>query len=125
LDLSWPLTLLLGAIVGSTDAAAVFSLLKSSGVKLNERVAAKLEIESGMNDPMAVYLALVFIGVALAATAAPAAGAGLDAMQLLRSLLLQFGWGAALGVASGFALAGLLKRLGRGEGGGIRALLVV
>jgi len=127
LDLSWPLALLLGAIVGSTDAAAVFSLLKSSGVKLNERVAATLEIESGINDPMAVYLTLTFIGVALIATTAPAAGAGLDAMQVLRSLLLQFGWGGALGVASGFALAELLKRLGRGAdgGGGIRALLVV
>jgi potassium/hydrogen antiporter len=116
LDLSWPLALLLGAIVGSTDAAAVFSLLKSSGVKLNERVAATLEIESGMNDPMAVYLTLTFIGVALVATTAPAAGAGLDLTEVARSLLLQFGWGAALGVASGFALAG---------GGGVRALLVV
>jgi len=127
LELSWPLALLLGAIVGSTDAAAVFSLLKSSGVKLNERVEATLEIESGMNDPMAVYLTLTFIGVALVATAGPAAGTGLDAMQLLRSLLLQFGWGAALGLGAGFGLAALLKRLGRGAdgGGGIRALLIV
>lgn len=127
LDLSWPLALLLGAIVGSTDAAAVFSLLKSSGVKLNERVAATLEIESGMNDPMAVYLTLTFIGVALAATAGPMAGAGLDAMQVLRSLLQQFGWGAALGLGAGLGLAELLKRLGRGAdgGGGIRALLIV
>ena len=127
LDLSWPLALLLGAIVGSTDAAAVFSLLKSSGVKLNERVAATLEIESGMNDPMAVYLTLTFIGVALAATAGPTAGAGLDALQVLRSLLQQFGWGAALGLGAGLGLAELLKRLGRGAdgGGGIRALLIV
>lgn len=125
LGLPWPLALLVGAIVGSTDAAAVFSLLKSSGVKLNERVAATLEIESGMNDPMAVYLTLTFIGLALATSGAPS-GTGLDWGEVLRSLLLQFGWGAALGLAAGFAMAELLRRLGRGEdGGGIRALLLV
>lgn len=125
LDLSWPLALLVGAIVGSTDAAAVFSLLKSSGVKLNERVAATLEIESGMNDPMAVYLTLAFIGVALAG--AVPAGHGLGALDVLRTLALQFGVGAMLGLGSGWAMAELLKRLGRGEdgGGGIRALLLV
>jgi potassium/hydrogen antiporter len=126
LDLPWPLALLAGAIVGSTDAAAVFSLLKSSGVRLNERVAATLEIESGMNDPMAVYLTLTFIGVALAG-AHQGAAAGLDWMGVLWSLLRQFGWGAALGLGTGWGLSELLKRLGRGEdgGGGIRALLLV
>ncbi|MFC3685136.1 potassium/proton antiporter [Hydrogenophaga luteola] len=126
LDLPWPMALLVGAIVGSTDAAAVFSLLKSSGVRLNERVAATLEIESGMNDPMAVYLTLALIGVALAATTA-GSGEGLSALEVLRSLALQFGWGGALGLGAGFAMAELLKRLGRGEdgGGGIRALLLV
>lgn len=125
LDLSWPLALLVGAIVGSTDAAAVFSLLKSSGVRLNDRVASTLEIESGMNDPMAVYLTLALIGVALAMGQGDASG--LDTMGVLRSLLQQFGWGAALGLGAGFAMAELLKRLGRGEdgGGGIRALLLV
>ena len=125
LDLPWPLALLVGAIVGSTDAAAVFSLLKSSGVKLNERVAATLEIESGMNDPMAVYLTLTFIAVALAVTSGDGAAPGW--VDVLRSLLQQFGWGAALGLSAGFGMAELLKRLGRGEdgGGGVRALLLV
>jgi cell volume regulation protein A len=122
LDLSWPLALLVGAIVGSTDAAAVFSLLKSSGVQLNERVAATLEIESGLNDPMAVYLTLTFIAMALSMSSE-----ALSVSEVLMSLLRQLGWGSVLGLGCGWALAELVKRLGRGEdgGGGVRALLVV
>ena len=107
LGLDWPLALLLGAIVGSTDAAAVFSLLKTSGVKLNERVAATLEIESGLNDPMAVYLTLALIGWSMATISA--ASVPVDGWQAIWALLLQFGWGAALGLGLGWALAVLLR----------------
>ena len=113
LDLPWPMALLMGAIVGSTDAAAVFSLLKTSGVRLNERIEATLEIESGMNDPMAVFLTLALVGLVLATTSpevVPATGWSL-ALHWLEALALQFGLGLVLGVAVGFGLAALLNWL--------------
>ncbi|MDO8376081.1 MAG: cation:proton antiporter, partial [Aquabacterium sp.] len=116
--LDWGAALLLGAIVGSTDAAAVFSLLNRSGVTLNERVAATLEIESGVNDPMAVYLTLAFITIV--ASAAPGTS-GWTTMAV--AFLQQFGWGALIGVVAGFGMAALLQRIAaRDAGGGILAL---
>ena len=118
--LDWGTAWLLGAIVSSTDAAAVFALLTRSGVTLNERVAATLEIESGVNDPMAVYLTLAFIGLAGSSAAAGSAGT-----TMAIAFVQQFGWGALLGLLSGFGMATLLERVASREAGsGILALLV-
>lgn len=118
--LDWGTALLLGAIVGSTDAAAVFSLLSRSGVVLNERVSATLEIESGVNDPMAVYMTLALITLLESTT-----WSGADLSASARTFLQQFGWGTLIGVAIGFAMAALLRRVAsRDAGGGILALLI-
>lgn len=108
-DWDWRVALLLGAIVGSTDAAAVFSMLRSSRLRLNERVAATLEIESGANDPMAVFLTIALIELVMEPQRALSFG-------LLGDLLSQFGIGAATGVALGWLLGAVLRRVALGEG---------
>jgi len=65
LRVSWLEAMLLGSIVSSTDAAAVFAVLRSRGVRVKERVAATLELESGSNDPMAVLLTVICIELVL------------------------------------------------------------
>jgi cell volume regulation protein A len=112
----WSYGLLLGAIVGSTDAAAVFAILRTSGARLNERLAATLELESGMNDPMAVFLTIALIGVVQH-------GASAAGPTILTELVLQFGIGGVAGLASGVALATLLAHIRMSTG--LQALLTV
>lgn len=95
--------LLVGAIVGSTDAAAVFSLLGGQGVHLNERVGATLEIESGTNDPMAIFLTITLAEILTGQLSGVASG--------IMSFLLQFGVGAAMGIAGGWLIARLMRCL--------------
>ncbi|MBI3094154.1 MAG: potassium/proton antiporter [Rhodocyclales bacterium] len=116
LGVDWRYGLLMGSIVGSTDAAAVFNLLRHSGVRLNERVGATLEIESGANDPMAILLVTVLVGII--------AGGGAGTLHgILWQLVMQFGIGTALGIASGRLLAELLRRVRLAEG--LYALLII
>jgi cell volume regulation protein A len=95
---------LLGAVLASTDAAAVFFLLRAGGLQLRARVGATLEIESSANDPVAVLLTTL-----LAEYLATPAGITPSAFAL--ELALQFGVGAAAGALGGFAIAGALRRL--------------
>ncbi len=114
LGFDWRVALLLGAIVGSTDAAAVFALLRSGGLRLNERVGATLEVESGINDPMAVFLTVALIEL----LRLPDAGLA----QLASMFALQLGVGLACGWLLGRLLAEVVARTRVTEG--LYALLI-
>lgn len=101
---SWTEGLLLGAIVASTDAAAVFFLLKTGGLQLRSPIGPVLEIESGSNDPIAVFLTLVLTEIALASGRE-------SGLAILEMLLKQAVLGAGLGLAAGLLSVALLNRL--------------
>lgn len=109
LDVDWRIGVLMAAIVGSTDAAAVFSLLRNGGVKLNDRVQATLELESGANDPFAILLVTGLISLNVDP-------AGQTVMGFLLLLLQQLGFGLIVGLMAGFLLSKLLPKLHLPEG---------
>ena len=116
LDVDWRLGMLLAAIVGSTDAAAVFALLRNSGVRLNERVQATLEIESGANDPMAILLVTALVELLLNPEQGSVAG-------FAWMLVSQLGLGALIGIVGGWVLSRLMGKLSLAEG--LYALLIL
>lgn len=95
--------MLLGAIVGSTDAAAVFSILRTSGLRLSQRLTATLEVESGSNDPMAIFLTVGLIALIMR-TADSTTG-------LLLLFVLQFGVGSLVGLAVGSTATWVVNRI--------------
>lgn len=104
LDLPWQEGLLIGAIVGSTDAAAVFGLIKNAGLNLKDRTGATLEIESGSNDPMAIFLTITLVE----ALSSPK---GLNGWLLFAELIQQMGLGLILGLLGGYIIPAALKKV--------------
>lgn len=101
LGLTWPEAMLIGAIVSSTDAAAVFAVL--DGVPLRRRVARTLELESGLNDPVAVILTT--------AATLNLGGEMLPAWRLAADIAQQLAIGAVLGLAAGAVARWLLRHV--------------
>jgi cell volume regulation protein A len=108
LALSWLESFLLGAAVASTDAAAVFFLLRAGEINLRERVRSMLEVESGTNDPIAIFLTITLVEII-------AAGADPEAKVLVADLVIGFfvnmGLGAVVGILGGMAIVRLVERL--------------
>jgi potassium/hydrogen antiporter len=108
LGLDWAQGMLVGSIVASTDAAAVFFILHLRGLHLRERVAATLEVESGLNDPMAIFLTMLGVHLLQAGMLEMTwATAGEVSVLFLRQIV----GGAVLGVIGGVALLRLINRL--------------
>ncbi len=85
--------LLLGSIVSSTDAAAVFSILRAKNLGLKKNIRATLELESGSNDPMAYFLTITVMGLMLSTDH--------SAMSIIPMFLKQVIIGGAVGLLTG------------------------
>jgi cell volume regulation protein A len=107
----WPEALLMGAIISSTDAAAVFFLLRVGGITIRDRVRSTLEVESSSNDPAAIFLTITLVEFI---TGDPS----LDnpTIGLALALLQQMGLGAILGLAGGFLIAQTVNRIDLEQG---------
>lgn len=116
LGLGWLEGLLVGSVVASTDAAAVFFLMRAGGLQLQRRVNATLEIESATNDPVAVFLVVLLVELVLADYGAPT-------WEVVNLLVRQGVLGTALGLTAGFGMAWLLNRVAFPAG--LQPLLVV
>lgn len=106
LPLSWNEALLLGAIVSSTDAAAVFFLLRVGGITIRERVRSTLEIESGSNDPMAIFLTVTLVELVASGASLQTAGG-----EILLAFARQMGIGLLAGAAGGQLIIFVVSRL--------------
>jgi cell volume regulation protein A len=108
LAMSWPEALLVGAVVASTDAAAVFFLIHARGLRLRPRVGGTIEVESGSNDPFAVLLTIILVEFLLVGDRSWQHIATLMAEQALL--------GTLIGILGGRIMVLVLNRLGLAQG---------
>ncbi|PSM51685.1 potassium:proton antiporter [Campylobacter blaseri] len=104
LDFTFLESFLLACIISSTDAAAVFAILRSKGIVLKNNIGELLEFESGSNDPMAIFLTMTVISI-IAAPKFP------ETSDLIKSLALQFIIGGLLGYLFGVILPSLINKI--------------
>jgi cell volume regulation protein A len=107
-DLRWIEALLVGAVVASTDAAAVFFLIHARGLRLRPRVAATLEVESGSNDPFAVLLTMLLVEFLTVGDR--------SWQHVLTVLAEQAVLGTIIGILGGRAMVFVLNRLALAQG---------
>ena len=108
LGLSWTEGLLMGAAVASTDAAAVFFLLHARGLRLRPRVSATLEVESGTNDPFAIFLTIILVEILLLGQK--------HWLELIGLLAWEMVMGGVVGYVGGRAAVWVLNRLDLPQG---------
>ena len=109
MKVAWPEALLIGAIASSTDAAAVFALLRAKGVSLKGNLKPLLELESGSNDPMAIFLTIGIIQWIQNSISNPA--------DLLLLFVMQMGIGFIIGWVMSKVSLLLINRLKLGYDG--------
>src|SRR5437867_9561985 len=108
LGMTWTEALLVGAVIASTDAAAVFFLIHARGLRLRPRVAATLEVESGSNDPFAVLLTVILVEFLTV---------GDRSWQHVLSVLAeQAALGTLIGILGGHVIVIVLNRLALAQG---------
>lgn len=100
LGFGWLESFLIGSVIGSTDAASVFSILRSKHLNLRDGTASLLEVESGSNDPAAYMLTVIFITLLRGE-----AGGGAIALMIVSQLV----FGAAVGVLTALLAAAVLR----------------
>jgi cell volume regulation protein A len=108
LDLNWTEALLVGAVVASTDAAAVFLLVHTQGLRLRPRVGATLEAESGTNDPFAIFLTLMLVEFISSGESSP--------WHVVKELAREGLLGAIIGVIGGRLVVVALNRMALPQG---------